>query len=280
MTQVISPERLGLPQRSFRHAETSGRYINHGSDTSLDNLHYNAFSVLMWLNMTTRPTTTDNPIGKTGPTFPTDFSWQLAYLGSATDEFRFLIRYSTTPAKVQIDASGVELHEPFMLMATWDKSLTGTAKQDFYIGGLSSLLYRPTPTTNDAAVGTDESDAGIDLAVGVYRISDSTAIWCGDIYAVHLVARKLTLAEGIEQQTKGFHKVPGTVLLANYDGTLNQQRDLSGLGNHGTPQFAVAGADAPGSFMARPSAQIIPFPSVQVPFPPHFHRRHDVRLRM
>ncbi len=220
--------------------------VNHGADTSLDNLVVCTF--MAWIRLNTE-----------GP------NSMIFRKGTASADLKLFKVDDSGALQIAVNRTGSNLfvrgdltNYPGFALNKWvfvvGRLKTGgtSAEQQCLLGGLSHPVVEPSSyiiqqvgsggtgdnAGDDMIAGNDDADAGA---------FDGSIAWGG------IWNRYLSMAE-ISDQWNRPHLTPGNVLFTYYGrGGIGLQEDLSGLGNHGvrTGALPMDGPPIPYYWMAR-----------------------------
>lgn len=212
----------------------NGERVNHGSGTSLDNLHQGAtgFSVIAWVYHTADTT---GAIASTGG--GSTIGWVCGFESTVGNAMFLQVFKATTPTLYTSVTGTVPLNAWSFSACTYDSNLGGV-EGDLYFGDLSTLATEVSYDTEDDGAGALQDDSATDMIVGNFEVSAFGNPLNGRLATLMVFNTRLTLAE-IQRQQFRFTPTANTVLYTHYYGT-GPQPDLSGNGNNGTVTNATS----------------------------------------
>ena len=228
----------------------SDAYIDHGSATNLDDVV--PISVLAWIRATEFTTTRGIVTKHTSTTA----RWHLRY--STVGNFVFIRAYGTTDATSTTTGGPLASGVWTFVAATFD----GTNAPKIYCGTRTTLVTECSYSTQQAPVGTLNSEGFAVLRAGLQSASTTANCLIGDVAWLGIWNVVLSLSQ-IQQQQYTMATTSGCVLNCMYgwDGTGTQQ-DRSGSGNPGTVTGGTVADHLPLScgFGAPSCAGAVPLP--------------------
>lgn len=204
-------------------------YINAGSNSSLDDLPLNDFTVSTWINPDVCNSEIKYSIAKSGGT---SHGWTINFTNSSCNP-RIVVWYSTTMADYIASNNTISSGQWQQLTTVWNAS-TKTAK--IYINGAETTYATQTP-----GEGSLTSDASDSLFFGYHSTQTGTRHYDGIMDETRIYNRALSPAE-VQQL---YEWAPGPVAYYKFDegsGTTNIY-DSSGYGNTGTMNGSMTESD-------------------------------------
>lgn len=215
--------------------DASTEKIDHGSDTTLDNL--NPATIMTWVY----PTTVDAAPRVVWSKPSTALKFFAISDSSGAGRGRVRITRATTTQYIT-NSSFFTANEWQFAACAYDTSLGAGAKVDIWRGTPTALAVEATYATTTEGSGAVTSDAAGNAFVG--QDGADTFSYIGRIAWIHVCNTKLSLTEVWRHQFMPWLKRSDTVLLCYYNATIANDRSGHPL-NNGTITGATAAPDPP-----------------------------------
>jgi len=219
----------------------STRRVDHGSDSTLDDLHASSFSAYAKIKRTSNGNN-QHVISKDG-TAPRGWEF-LVDTSSGEGTLRVIIWFATTRLDVTTDASEVALDTWYDVYFDYDPGRSAGDETKIYVGTETTPMVEVASTQDVAPSGAIVSDAGSNLWVGNIQRADTNP-FRGQVqkFFVSNVVVPLPEVQGIawESGTTLLAGVTGGVAADEYDDSGSTQ---TGLINSTATDGTITGATA------------------------------------